>query len=531
MQLERYRIDSEIGRGAMATVYKVFDTRAERYAALKLLHRRYFEDTAIRARFIQEAKTIAQLRHRAIIPVLHAAQVGEDLFLVMPLMEGGSLADRLQHGALSPVEILAVVERIASALDYAHEQGIVHRDVKPENILFDDSGQAYLGDFGIVKLTESHLTMTGTGLIGTPAYMSPEQIQGAKTLDGRSDTYSLGVVLFEMLSGRIPFDGDSEMAVAMKHVNDPVPDVRQYVRTVASGWQKIIDRAMAKKPEDRFQTGADMVAAIGALLDGKSAGKERKPKAATGSRSGVWPLVAMMAALLVLTGFVIFWLISSDTGTQGAGTTTISPTAAAGAGETEGTEPPTSAATLVVVVITATGDGSLAISADAPSPTPLVIVVTATAEPSPSSTRSAPTVTPGPVESATALPSPGSIRATTNVFTREGPGMAYPVFGSLVRDEIVPVIARDRSGEWYLVRLASGRLVWVSADFVTEPEGEVPLAMTIPAPPSPTATPTSIPAAATATTAGGGPGGGSDGVTATNTPFVIIPNTPFSPYP
>lgn len=450
MQLERYRIEAELGRGAMAAVYKVYDTRAERYAALKLLHRKFFEDSSVRARFIQEAKTISRLRHPAIVPVLHAAQVGEDLFLVMPLMGGGSLSDRLRAGPLPLAETVAVLERIASALDYAHEQGIVHRDVKPDNILFDEPGQAYLGDFGVIKLVESNLTLTGTGLVGTPAYMSPEQIQTAKNIDGRSDIYSLGVVLFEMVAGRIPYDGDSEMAVAMKHVNAPIPAVRDFVQTADPEWQTIINRAMAKSPSDRYQTGAEMAADVRALAEGKRAPATARKASGAPSRGSVQRIVAAMAALLVLGLAVLYLLWRPDD--QSPPAPTAGPTVI-----------------LVEVVVTPTGQPSSApteAAAEAPSPRPPTTAATTTTEPT-TAPATATATQPAPTESVAA--GQWTVRANANVFTRDGPGMNFPVRRALNQGQEVPALARDRSGAWYLVQLGEREYAWVSADFVTGP--------------------------------------------------------------
>jgi hypothetical protein len=202
------------------------------------------------------------LEHRAIVPVYDFGEEDGRPYLVMRLMTGGSLADRLRTGALSPAVIQRVLDRIGAALDKAHAQGIVHRDLKPGNILFDDDGQPYLSDFGIVKSAEStKLTATG-GMIGTPTYMSPEQVMGTSEIDGRSDIYALGVVLYEMLTGRQPYESETGMGMAMAHVTRPVPQLRETAPQLPAGYQAIIDRAMAKKPEDRYQRGADLATAF-----------------------------------------------------------------------------------------------------------------------------------------------------------------------------------------------------------------------------------------------------------------------------
>lgn len=516
MQLERYRIESEIGRGAMATVFRAYDTQAERPVALKLLHRKFVGDEAIRGRFVQEAKTIAQLRHRAIVPIIHAAQVGEDIFLVMPLMEGGSLADRLHKGPLSLIETLSVLERIASALDYAHANGIVHRDVKPDNILFDESSQAYLGDFGIIKVAESKLTLTGTGLIGTPAYMSPEQIQGAKDLDGRSDIYALGVVLFEMLSGQVPFDGDSEMAIAMKHVNAPVPSLREYSRSLSLDWQKIVNRAMAKAPKDRFQNGAEMIQAINVMGRGQD-GSKRLPTAKASAAGGRIPLLLLGMAIVVLLAIGLIFIINRPDTPESIESTPESIESTPEQGATEAlavvsTEPPATATnTIEASAVPQTQNTELAEEPPAVAP------------------PTTPTLTLGPPPSST---SAGLfVRVITNVFTREGPGLTYPIFGSLSRDELVRIISRNPDGAWFLVQLANNNLAWVSADFVEEPPGgisAIEVAATIPVLPTPTATATLVSATVTPVINNGG--GGSTATNEpipTNTPFQAPTNTPF----
>lgn len=513
MQLERYRLESEIGRGAMATVFRAYDTQAERPVALKLLHRRFVGDEAIRGRFVQEAKTIAQLRHRAIVPILHAAQVGEDIFLVMPLMEGGSLADRLQKGPLPLTETLSVLERIASALDYAHANGIIHRDVKPDNILFDESGQAYLGDFGIIKVAESKLTLTGTGLIGTPAYMSPEQIQGAKDLDGRSDIYALGVVLFEMLSGHIPFDGDSEMAIAMKHVNSPVPSLREYARSLSIDWQKIVNLAMAKDPKDRFSNGAEMIQAINLMSRGQDTGK--RTSAATASSGGARiPFLILGMAVVVLLAIGLIFIISRPDTPEAIEST------------------PDQGATEVIAVV-ATEQPAIATSTAEPTAEPratntLLALEPPTATPSPPSTPTREPTTPATASGGL------NARAISAVFTREGPGLNYPIFGSVAVDQTVRIIGRNPDGAWMLVQLPNDSMAWISTNFLEEPPAgfsTVNVAATIPALPTATATTTPTPTSLVSAPSGGG-GSSSGGATATNTPFAIPPtNTPFVPPP
>ncbi len=261
--LGRYEVKGKLGKGAMALVLRGYDPHFKRDVAIKVLHRKFGNSPAVRQRFVREARTIAAIDHPAIVPVLDAGQDDGLTFVVLRLMEGGSLHERIQQRALTPEEIQPILERVGAALDAAHERGIIHRDLKPENILFDQYGEAYLGDFGIVKIQDQAVNITQNALVGTPAYMSPEQVRGDVDIDGRSDLYSLGAVLFEMLTGELPFAGDTSMQMAMRHITEPVPRLHDFSRP----WQKLIDKAMAKEREKRFQTGAELAAAFAATAD------------------------------------------------------------------------------------------------------------------------------------------------------------------------------------------------------------------------------------------------------------------------
>jgi eukaryotic-like serine/threonine-protein kinase len=197
----RYQIKRELGRGGMATVYLAHDPRFGRDVALKVLSGAYRDDPTFRGRFEREARTIASLEHPAIVPVYDFGEDGEQLYLVMRYISGGTLLDRIVMKPFTLAESAPIIQRIASALDHAHENGVIHRDLKPANILFDKYNNAFLSDFGIVKYIEATTQgLTGSGVIGTPAYMSPEQIHGDQEIDGRSDIYTLGIILFEMLT-------------------------------------------------------------------------------------------------------------------------------------------------------------------------------------------------------------------------------------------------------------------------------------------------------------------------------------------
>ncbi|UCC53942.1 MAG: serine/threonine protein kinase, partial [Anaerolineaceae bacterium] len=226
LKIGRYEIRDELGEGGMGTVYRAYDPTLGREVALKVLQPQlYREDPEFSMRFEREAKTVAALEHGSIVSLHDYGEDGEWLFIVMRLMKGGTLSERLAQGPMSQEEAFAIVQRIGSALDKAHRQGIVHRDLKPGNILFDEEGEAYLSDFGIVKVDDSTGVKTRTGqALGTPQYMSPEQLDG-KEVDGRSDIYSLGIILYEMLSGHRPYESESMARIIVMQLTAPVPSI------------------------------------------------------------------------------------------------------------------------------------------------------------------------------------------------------------------------------------------------------------------------------------------------------------------
>jgi serine/threonine-protein kinase len=260
-QIGRYEIKEEIGRGGMATVYLASDPRFRRDVAVKVLPRQFTHDPQFRTRFEQEAQMIAALDHSAIVPVYDYGEEDSQPYLVMRYMPGGSLAERLEKGPLPLMEVTQIMQRVAQALDRAHSMGIIHRDLKPGNILFDQYGDAFLADFGIAKMAEATAALTGSGIIGTPAYMSPEQVRGQK-VNGRSDIYTLGVILFEMLTGKQPFQADTPIGMAFKHVHEPVPRLLDAKEDLPPTLELAIRQAMAKESDERFSTAGDLAASV-----------------------------------------------------------------------------------------------------------------------------------------------------------------------------------------------------------------------------------------------------------------------------
>ncbi len=276
-QIGRYEITGELGRGGMASVYRGFDPRFKRDVAVKVLPREFLHDSSFRARFEREAQTIATLEHAAIVPVYDFGEESGQPYIVMRLMTGGSLAERLARGPLPLAEIARLFARLAPALDEAHARGIIHRDLKPGNILFDQRGDAYLSDFGIAKLTEASAAFTGSAVIGTPAYMSPEQAKGERDIDGRSDLYALGAILFEALSGQTPYNADTPMGVVVKHIVEPVPRILDVRPNLPRECETLIATAMAKDRGARYQTAHQMATAIAALSEGHVAPAPARP--------------------------------------------------------------------------------------------------------------------------------------------------------------------------------------------------------------------------------------------------------------
>lgn len=266
-KIGRYEIISELGRGGMAVVYLARDPQMKRDVAVKVLPRQFTFDEQFRVRFRREAEVIAALEHPNIVPVYDFGEDGDQPYIVMRYMPGGSLSDHIKQGPMSLNATLAVLERIGPALDDAHSRGIIHRDFKPSNILFGKHDDPYLADFGIVKVAEETAHLTGSGIVGTPNYMAPEVSEGT-AVTPLVDIYALGVTLYQMLTGKVPFEADTPMGVLMAHVSRPIPNVLALRPDLPTDVQAIVERAMAKSPLDRYQSAG----AITADLKAASAG-------------------------------------------------------------------------------------------------------------------------------------------------------------------------------------------------------------------------------------------------------------------
>jgi serine/threonine protein kinase len=460
-QIGRYQIKAELGHGGMSVVYLAHDPVIGRDVAIKVLLSNLSSQPAARARFEREARIVAALEHPAIVPIYDFGEQDGQPFLVMRYMSGGSLADLLSYGRLNLQDTAHIVRRLAGALDEAHARGIIHRDIKPGNILFDSHGEAFLTDFGIGKLYEDgqNMTITGSVVLGTPAYMSPEQALG-KPLDPRSDVYSLGAVMFEMLSGALPYKGPTSISVAMKHVNEPVPDLRAWRPELAEACAAVVAKAMAKDPDERFATAGELAAAFDEAVNG-------------------YPITeAMMPPVLVRRKSAPPVLLDQAS----AGTTElIVPIGSAQEPQAEQRRPSVlliagafvSALFLVglgIFLFAFVRQASSALPAPLPTPTvtarttptvPLGVVpatLTPTNPPSPTST---PTPTPTPTE-------PPRLRVMQHSNVREGPGLQFPIMTRLPEGTVVDVVAITwQSGNgWYIIELPDGRRGYIFYELV-----------------------------------------------------------------
>jgi predicted Ser/Thr protein kinase len=257
-----YKLEDVLGKGGMASVYRAYQSSVKRYVAIKVMSPDIGGQPGFVERFAQEAEVIASLEHPHIVPVIDYGTQDNLHYLVMRYIEGGSLEDRMRKGSLSLQEAARFLAEMASALTYAHKRGVVHRDLKPNNMLIDGSDNLYLTDFGIARLTQSehHLTATGS-VMGTPAYMSPEQGMGQR-VDSRSDIYTLGVVLYEMVLNRLPFSGETPAAMIFQHVYEHPAHPQKVNPNLPDAVADVLNKSMAKNPDERYQSASEMSSAF-----------------------------------------------------------------------------------------------------------------------------------------------------------------------------------------------------------------------------------------------------------------------------
>ena len=278
-----YRILEQLGQGGMATIYKAYHPALDRYVAIKVLHQAFTQDPNFLKRFGREAQVVARLEHPSIVPIYDYSEHSGQPYLVMKFIEGETLKARLSRGPLSVPEMVRIIEAVGEALAYAHKQGVLHRDIKPSNILLSPDGSVYLADFGLAKMAQAgESTLSSDMLLGTPHYISPEQAKGDKNLDAGTDIYSLGVVLYELTVGRVPFSADTPFSIIHDHIYSPLPPPSQVNPRVPKEVERVLLKALAKERADRFVTVEELVLGFKAAV--KAAGVRSRAAARTQAR-------------------------------------------------------------------------------------------------------------------------------------------------------------------------------------------------------------------------------------------------------
>jgi serine/threonine-protein kinase len=315
----RYELEELVGTGGMSSVYRAHDRLLDRKVALKVLHDQYTADEGYVERFRREARSVASLSHPNIVTVIDRGEHEGRQFIVFEYVDGDNLKRLIERRGPAPVvTALELAIQIARGLSFAHQQGLVHRDVKPQNVLLNGDGQAMVTDFGIARSLDVQHGMTQTGtVLGTSDYIAPEQAQGQR-VDEHTDIYSLGVVLYELLTSKVPYPGENFVAVAMRHINEPPPPLRDKRPDVSPRLEAAIQRAMAKRPEDRFDTMLDFCQELEANLHEAQGtvvmAPAPKARRARARRRGPnpWPIVLALAALIAIGGVIAYLVISRD---------------------------------------------------------------------------------------------------------------------------------------------------------------------------------------------------------------------------
>jgi tRNA A-37 threonylcarbamoyl transferase component Bud32 len=513
----KYRIVEHLGRGGMAEVYKAYQPNLDRYVAVKMMHTFLSDEKEFLARFEREAKVVATLRHPNIVQVYDFDAEGGVYYMVMEYISGETLKTRLQrleanNEWVAPDDAARIILAVGSALKYAHERGMVHRDVKPANVMITLEGQVILTDFGIAKIVSaSNLTASGA-MVGTPSYMAPEQGMGQPG-DERSDIYSLGVMLYQLVLGRLPFDADTPLAVVLKHINDPLPLPKALNPDISDDLNRVILKALAKDPNDRYQKVADMTADLR-----KAMGMSPEDSHSDAAKSSAIKLAG--ATMVGRVGGGVTPLPRSapvgapqeQSGTQVAAPKTVVAGAAAGPAAPPAVAPSPSVAqkrpgwlipVALVAVLALIGAGAIVVLSGqgsvAPAPT-----LTATA------TTAAPTATTAPSATPTTAPLTTQVQQLqkdTELRDKAGSDAAARIEGLLPAGAQFFVKARTADGQWVRIETLDGVTGWIDAQatgLAAEQLAQLPVATTLTrltdtptatAPPTdaPTATPTVLP--------------------------------------
>jgi serine/threonine-protein kinase len=313
---DRYELEELVGTGGMSSVFRAHDRLLDRKVALKILHEQYTDDPEYVERFRHEARAVAALSHPNIVTVIDRGEHENRQFIVFEYVEGENLKQVIERRGPAPVTTaLELAIQIARGLSFAHQQGLVHRDVKPQNVLLNGDGQAKVTDFGIARSLDVQHGMTQTGtVLGTSDYIAPEQAQGQR-VDEHTDVYSLGVVLYELLTSEVPFRGENFVAVAMRHINDPPPPIRDKRPDVPRRLEAAVQRAMAKQPDDRFQTMAEFASELEANLAEAQgtvvSAPVTRPKRSRSRRQGAnpWPIVLALVTVIAIGAVIAYLLV------------------------------------------------------------------------------------------------------------------------------------------------------------------------------------------------------------------------------
>ena len=373
-QFGHYQIVAPLGEGGMAAVYKAYQPAMERYVAIKVLPRHMSSSEEFVTRFRREARMLAQLQHPHILPVFDYGEADGYPYIVMPYIVSGTLAELLHKQRLPLAQVRRIMAQVGDALGFAHARGMIHRDIKPSNILIDERGNCLLTDFGLARMAEASTKLTSSGnIMGTPTYMSPEQGAGSN-IDQRSDIYSLGIVLYEMVTGRVPYTAETPVAVVFKHIQDPLPSVHKFNPNLPDSVELILLKALAKSPADRYQTAEDFVRAIQTAIPDTSPKNQESVQENVGQEKTIppektltinkWILPAGILIAISILALGSIWAVSQSfsqrSPTQSGFTATVFATAIASTTlAVEETRTPTLADTSVPMATTIPGSDPL----------------------------------------------------------------------------------------------------------------------------------------------------------------------------
>lgn len=493
--IDRYRVVARLGRGGMAEVYKAYQPALQRYVAIKVMLSYMVDDKEFVDRFEREALNTSKLRHPNIVQAIDFAHEGGTYFIVMEFIDGPTLKEELKarRAANKPFtlkEVAIIFTALCNAIDHAHRRGMVHRDIKPANVMINQEGQIVLTDFGIVRTVDgTQHTATGA-LTGTPAYMSPEQGRGERA-DERSDIYALGVMLYEMVTGTVPYDADTPFAIIIKHMSEPLPLPTKVNPDIPPAVEEVIIKAMAKNPDDRFQSAGALAKALREGV-GLAPGEENKPITIVAPRPKTQDIEHATGPITPEEKTAAGTVLS-----KGEAATVLSSNAA---GSTVAAQPargwPVVPIVIGGIIIAALLGAALLLfsglggdDVEATAVAEQAATATGQAEATAAAAVNIPTAPLAPTDTPTPIP-PGTPQAVavTELEVRAGPGDDYPLLGYLPGGATVEITSRDKEGTWWQIKtsLTASGVGWIRAgeEFSTSTDTvSVPIAL---APPTPT---------------------------------------------